>query len=253
MAYQEESFEVDTRDVATPVSSERVKALAERHQRAPARPQAALLGGSLLKKVASIASTDQAMHAEVPEDGVDVINVGSNATTPVGKMLSINTLFDFNLEGYGKFRCVGGFYNWLRSGKEDRFRRLYGPQCQSAGRTIKRTHSNMPDPMWRVLVLIATWMKVNSSQENRILMAETGDLPFRDFYIAEGTQIAKDTPMSYWYAEGLAEIRRVVINNLKADIGADAEEPNFDTLPGMKPPTYDASHEGESFRPRKRH
>lgn len=233
-----ENFEPDFQ--SAPVSHEKMQELAARHSstNTAARRKPALLGGKLLEKISAITSHDPVASQALPEDGVDVINVGASAKTELGKILAINTRFDFVMPGYGAFKSVGGFYNWLRSGQDDQFRRLWGQQCQAAGRKISKSSDNMPDPNWRILVAAATWLKFQDNRDNQMLMAESNQLPFRDYYVAEGTTIAKDTPMSYWYCEAIAEIRRVTVNNLKADLDADPEVPNFDTLPEMQPPGY---------------
>lgn len=234
-----EDFEAPNAVHQSTVSQEKVHALAAKHSSAQgARRKPALLGGALLEKITSITSHDPVASQALPEDGVDVINVGASAKTDLGKILSINSRFDFVMPGYGSFKSVGGFYNWLRSNRDDQFRRLWGQQCQAAGRKISKSSDNMPDPNWRILVAAATWLKFQDSRDNQLLMAESGQLPFRDYYVAEGTTIAKDTPMSYWYCEAIEEIRRVTVNNLKADLEAEPESPNFDTLPEMQPPGY---------------
>jgi hypothetical protein len=161
-----------------------------------------------------------------PTDGQNVINIGVECVTELGKMLDMTARVTFTHTKLGPFTSVMGFWNYLFDG-DDYHRTDFGGRSRE---THRKMRGNIHDQKW--LVADATWMKV--VQNNRLceFMAQS-ELPFDMYFMQDGIQ--RFSSDRGWYVRVLEEIRVALKAEQKLPQDASTEElqaliPSFDWL-----------------------
>ena len=170
---------------------------------------------------------------DISKDGVDYINIYSNATTELGRIMSHFSHTPFTHPYFGYFVSMEGYWYYMRAReKDDRLRYLFGFKAKKDGREL--------EPRWypefREDILAANYQKIIQTPGLKQLFMES-ELPFTHFYVfANNKTTAKSAGMrskpakivifpreAEWLIDGLEDIRQALKEDRVPECWARAE------------------------------
>ncbi len=141
------------------------------------------------------------------DDGITHINIFSKGNTELGKRLSHFSNAPFIHPYFGPFKCMEGFWYYLRAVKpDDKLRELVGSEAKFYGKNLETRFLNN----FQTLIIDANYQKIVQNPDIRKLMIES-TLPFDHYYTFGIKQVR--LPQFVWLIEGFEEIRRKLKNN----------------------------------------
>lgn len=136
------------------------------------------------------------------DDGTTHINIFSKGNTELGRRLSHYSYSPFIHPYFGPFKCMEGFWYYLRAVKpDDKLRELVGAEAKFYGKELE-THFLHN---FQKLIVDANYQKIIQNPEIKQMVMES-TLPF-DHYYTFGTKQVR-LPQFIWLIEGFEEIRR---------------------------------------------
>lgn len=156
-------------------------------------------------------------------DGVDHINIYSQSSNDLGKLLSHFTHTPFTHPYLGPFYSMEGFWYFMRNGQvDDSLRYLSGNRAKIKGREMQ--------PKWyaefREDILAANYIKVIENPKIHDLL-KASKLPFDHYYLfraRSGAQVVINARDSDWLVDGWEAIRIAVQNDVQPDCWVNAEK-----------------------------
>lgn len=167
------------------------------------------------------------MIKSMPKDGIDSINIGSAATTELGKKLVAHARTPFVHPELGSFDTLLGFqYYILSKDMDNSLRTLSGTSL----RKWKRNNQLHYFDGWMKVVGEAFWLKVNLVP-GLVEQLVGNDLPFRSYYIDQQAdqEVIVPTVDEPWMVALLNEI----VRTLKARAKAKDEQARLKILPNF--------------------
>lgn len=146
-------------------------------------------------------------------DGIDHINVYSQAGTTLGKMLS--NFYRFPIETPdGRFMSVEGYWYWMSiepCEEREALRDSSGVNAKNLGREILKTKAPAWDNNFENKILSAIWYKFKRNAH--LLRPEYAHLPIRHYYNYKGFVV--DVTEKYdWMIQGISQMRDLLIEHL---------------------------------------
>ncbi len=139
-------------------------------------------------------------------DGIDHINIYSKGETELGRVLSNFALTPFELDEYGQFNSIEGYWFWLLSEHPDKdeLRKLHGHQAKIRGQELIKDSKILKDDSfkWKIYYALREKIKQNS------LIAEwlrDSILPFDHYYVYNGEMVRTKYA---WLVEHFEKLRR---------------------------------------------
>lgn len=146
----------------------------------------------------------------IGDDGEGHIRVDHVGETELGKLLSLDSPFQFTHYVYGNFVNIRSFWAYITSQTaDDRLRVLRGIELNIES----RKHGKVRVSNFKVLIADAVWQYV-TSQPVLVRMLVESKLPF-DSYICHGRKdgIKIRRNEGFWYCAILEEVRRALKEN----------------------------------------
>ncbi len=137
-------------------------------------------------------------------DGVDHINIYSQAKTVLGRFLSNWTLQPFTCED-GKFDSIEGYWFWLGT-RDERFRSLYGYAAKRLGGSLPRT-VRLAEEEFQRKIKLAMEIKIRGAPDFIRRSFKDSTLPFDHYYVYNG--VRKDAGYT-WIVEYWEKLRKEV-------------------------------------------
>lgn len=165
-------------------------------------------------------------RSPVLTEGTDHINVYSGSNLPLGRMLSNFHRSPFELEGYGKFESMEGFWFYLATGCEDtRFKTLWGAEAKAEGkRAAKKYVEGFDDIIDR-----AVRAKLDQNPEITNLLKET-NLPFEHYYWYGTPENALILRTGHRFLETIQDYRSRLIGGKKTIIAGSRDIHDLDLV-----------------------
>lgn len=146
------------------------------------------------------------------DDGITHINIYSNASTKLGRMLSNFYKFPINTVD-GPFLSVEAYWYYLSiedCKDKEQLRKCYGFWAKKTGIELLKCHSKRFDEDFEHKILLAIWYKFCRNFE--LITPKYKDLPFYHYYNYYGNVL--DVTNKYkWMVDGITEMRDRLINN----------------------------------------
>lgn len=121
------------------------------------------------------------------EDGKTHINVHYNfANTSLGRMLSTYYVSAFEHPYFGRFKCIEGFWLFVKLGcRDDTFRAMTGVKARSYYKALmnKEMTRERDVPNAEQHLLIANWVKLQANTGNLRRELNESVLPFDQYYL----------------------------------------------------------------------
>lgn len=127
---------------------------------------------------------------EVPywkKDGTTHYNTHTKGASPLGRMLATYYEAPFTHPYFGYFKCIEGFWYYIRGGcKDDGFRSLNGYRAKKRARTGEKdgTYEKNTVPHLKEVMLHANYFKIDQNKEIKDELVKS-TLPF-DYYFLHG-------------------------------------------------------------------
>lgn len=154
----------------------------------------------------------QAMATSVKrEDGVDHINISTDAQRGLGKALEMNAHTPFVHPELGAFESVGGLWFYVGGeAQDDVFRTLHGYACLHYGRNVRMREVQG----FHTIIAEATWIKVISNPRLANAMRDC-NVPFESYVYKNGRRegdprIPAPTTLGQWYVPVMESIRQAL-------------------------------------------
>lgn len=167
--------------------------------------------------------------AELGEDGIDHINVGSSGKTRLGQFLDINSEARFEYPGFGWFKSVGGLWVWLAIDPEKRtddIRHMSGPRARRAAQDVRQFEVEG----FYHMIADAVWHRVCQYPDAMNDLAGN-DLPFKQYALSGESGLPFWPTIGKWYLPVLDEIARVI--KARRETGDATIAPNFAFLDNL--------------------
>lgn len=144
-------------------------------------------------------------------DGKDHINVGDDATTPLGTLLNHRSDIPFLHSHFGKFHTLEGFNLWILSAeRDDRLRQLQGPKLRALSKKITKQPETIPN--FKAVIIDTYYQSIVQNEQLKRQVAES-TLPFDVYYVVAETGLRIRPARYNWLLWGLEEIRKAIQEN----------------------------------------
>ena len=140
-------------------------------------------------------------------DGVDHINIYSQAKTGLGKFLSNFTYSPFEHPEDGSFLSIEGYWYWLGC-KNEELRHLYGFMAKKVGRE-NGSPDYMDDTEFKRKIKTAILIKIKNSNFLNIFIESS--LPFAHYYNYKGKVVVPKEGL--WVIEYIENLRSFLGEN----------------------------------------
>lgn len=177
-------------------------------------------------------STQTSDERLLADDGKTHINIYSNGKTQLGRLLSHFTLSPFTHPFFGHFRCMEGFWFYMRSQehlvaadqRDDTLRYLLGRAAQQYGRARRMIRYDD----FKEDIMAGNYQKILQTPALRKLFLES-DLPFRHHYVfksdLENAPVKIVKPQDHeWLCKGFEDIRTAMQHDEVPDCWKNAEK-----------------------------
>lgn len=145
-------------------------------------------------------------------DGIDHINIYSQALTPLGKMLSNFYKYPVKTKD-GDFLSVEGYWYWLSiedCEEKEVLRKCYGYWAKKTGVEILKTKQSRFDDNFEHKILNAIWYKFKRNKE--LIISDYQTLPFEHYYNFGGKVV--DVKDKYkWMISGIESMRNKILES----------------------------------------
>jgi hypothetical protein len=157
---------------------------------------------------------------EYKADGEDHVNVGNNAKTQYGRLLSNGYKCRLEHPVFGNFTTIEGFWNYLKTG-DDRFR----SPTRNIG-DLREVVKSRSLPGFQYLILEAIYYKLKAYRKRLIDLGKPyAGLPLDVYYLrmvktgdSEPGYIPVRVTYFDWYLRGLKEVISAVIEQREPDL-----------------------------------
>lgn len=171
----------------------------------------------------------RALHgyvSPVMNEGVDHINIYSGSRLPLGRMLSNFYRSPFELDGFGKFESMEGFWFYLATGCEhDKFKSLWGFEAKAEGKKIPRKFIDGFDD------IIDKAVRAKLDQNPKIQEAlKESNLPFEHYYWYGTPTNALITRSDHRFIETIHDYRSRLIGAKRTVIAGSRDIKDLDLV-----------------------
>lgn len=160
-------------------------------------------------------------------DGVDHINIYSNAKTELGRKLSHFPFTPFTHPYFGPFKSMEGFWYWLKAEKKDDvLRNLCGFKAKQYGRGLEK--KKLDDfktgiALFQEDILAANYQKIIQNPSILQMLCDS-DLPFQHYYLFGPADLQVNSKGSDWLISGMDAIRTALKENQVPACWTNAEK-----------------------------
>lgn len=164
------------------------------------------------------------------EDGVDHINIDSNAATDLGRMLSGNYNARWSHELFENFLCLDGFWNYIRSvERDDKLRGMFGQRLKEHSREL----TNRPLRHFRAVLIDSQYQRILCLSKLHRLMMEN-ELPFDSYYVNHNG-LKKRSNNHDWMIEGHTAIQTAIHRGVEPDLSFLCDGQTSDIYESVRP------------------
>lgn len=162
------------------------------------------------------ADTEEAYYKQ---DGITHINTHTKSNKELGRMLSHYYEAPFVHPYFGRFKCIEGFWYYIRGGcKDDGFRNLDGYRSkQRAQKGAKNgTYEKRNVPHLKDVLLHANFYKIDQNEDIKKALIES-TLPFDHYFVFGPGKLVIKPNGSDWLVDIFTELREVFRGNQKLE------------------------------------
>jgi len=149
------------------------------------------------------------------QDGITHINTHTKGAHPLGRMLSDYYEAPFIHPYFGRFKCIRGFWYYIRGGcKDDRFRNLNGYRAKERAKRGEQdgTYEKCKVPHLKDVLLHANFAKIDQNEDIKKALIES-TLPFDHYFVYGPGKVVTMPDGSEWLIEIFTELREVFRGN----------------------------------------